>query len=185
VDWFTGNEVSRRLAFPGRLVVHRPAANNDFFFTKVFGDGEYIAAGQLKIPPHKHKPSKMTKDNTYVFYVIEGAVTFKVHESSYVLCSGGMILVPRGNTYYIQNIADRDAKLFFAQARRVSAEEEAPPEVLPAMDAESTVTPQRRRSNSAGQGPRRSDSAGQAPTTARFSSERAPPAGKRAASKRT
>ena len=86
VDWFTGNEVSRRtfrhlysfpffrfpdlhpagLAFPGRLVNHRPAANNDFFFTKVFGDGEYIAAGQLKIPPHKHKPSKMTKDNTYV-----------------------------------------------------------------------------------------------------------------------
>ncbi|KAF8275119.1 Mif2/CENP-C like-domain-containing protein [Lactarius quietus] len=184
IDWFTGSEVSRRLAFPGRLVGHRPAANNDFFFTKVFGDGEYIAAGQLKIPPHKHKPSKMTKDNTYVFYVIEGAVTFKVHESSYVLCSGGMILVPRGNTYYIQNIAERDAKLFFAQARRVSADEEAPPEVLPAMDAETTATPQRRPSNSAGQGPRRSDSAGQAPTTARFSSERAPPAKKRAASTR-
>ncbi|KAH9005048.1 Mif2/CENP-C like-domain-containing protein [Lactarius hatsudake] len=185
VDWFTGNEVSRRLAFPGRLVGHRPAANNDFFFTKVFGDGEYIAAGQLRIPPNKHKPSKMTKDNTYVFYVIEGAVTFKVHESSYVLCTGGMILVPRGNTYYIQNIAERDARLFFAQARRVSAEEEAPPEVLPAMDAETTVTPQR-RSNSAASGPaqRRSNSIGQAPTTARFSSERAPP-GKRAASTRT
>jgi centromere protein C len=84
IDWFTGNEVSRRtlntsavcdklsqtglagLAFPERLVNHRPAANNDFFFTKVFGDGEYIAAGQLRIPPKKHKPSKMTKDNTYV-----------------------------------------------------------------------------------------------------------------------
>ena len=130
--------------------------------------------------------------------MIEGAVTFKVHESSYVLCTGGMILVPRGNTYYIQNIAERDAKLFFAQARRVSAEEENPPEVLPAMDAESTATP-RRRSNSGGgqpqrrsgngggggggQAQRRSDSAGQAPTTARFSSERAPP-GKRAASTR-
>ena len=57
---------SAGLAFPGRLVNHRPAVNNDFFFTKVFGDGEYIAAGQLRIPPHKHKPSKMTKDNTYV-----------------------------------------------------------------------------------------------------------------------
>ena len=126
----------------------------------------------------------MPEIHQQVFYVIEGAVTFKVHESSYVLCTGGMILVPRGNTYYIQNIAERDAKLFFAQARRVSAEEEAPPEVLPAMDAGSTVTPQRRRSDSAGQAPRRPDSAGQAPTTARFSSERAPPAGKRAASKR-
>jgi len=222
IDWFTGNEVSRRtfsisthllfpdlhpagLAFPERLVGHRPAANNDFFFTKVFGDGEYIAAGQLRIPPNKHKPSKMTKDNTYVgarlsshitnfpscprsirqqvFYVIEGAVTFKVHESSYVLCTGGMILVPRGNTYYIQNIAERDAKLFFAQARRVSAEEEAPPEVLPAMDAETTVTPQRRSNSAAsGQAQRRSNSAGQAPTTARFSSERAPP-GKRASTR--
>ncbi|KAI0256597.1 Mif2/CENP-C like-domain-containing protein [Lactifluus subvellereus] len=172
IDWFTGNEVSRRLAFPGRLVNHRPAANNDFFFTKVFGDGEYIAAGQLRIPPHKNKPSKMTKDNTYVFYVIEGAVTFKVHESSYVLCTGGMILVPRGNTYYIENITERDAKLFFAQARRVSAEEENPPEVLPAPDHEATTSPQRR-----------SNSLGQAPVTARVSSERIGP-GKRAASTR-
>jgi centromere protein C len=32
----------------------------------VFGDGEYIAAGQLLIPPKMNKPSKMTKDNTYV-----------------------------------------------------------------------------------------------------------------------
>jgi hypothetical protein len=47
-------------------VNHRPAANNDFYFTKVFGDGEYIAAGQLLIPPKMNKPSKMTKDNTYV-----------------------------------------------------------------------------------------------------------------------
>jgi centromere protein C len=172
IDWFTGNEVSRRLAFPGRLVNHRPAANNDFYFTKVFGDGEYIAAGQLRIPPKMNKPSKMTKDNTYVFYVIEGAVMFKVHESSYILCTGGMILVPRGNTYYIENMADRDAKLFFAQARRVSAEEEAPPEVLPASDREATTAPQQR-----------SNSLGQAPVTARLSSERAPP-GKRAASTR-
>jgi centromere protein C len=84
-----------------------------------------------------------------------------------------MILVPRGNTYYIENIAERDAKLFFAQARRVSVEEEAPPEVLPALDREPT-TPQRRRSNSIGQ----------APVTARLSSEKAPP-GKRAASARS
>lgn len=104
--------------------------------------------------------------------MIEGAVTFKVHESSYVLCTGGMILVPRGNTYYIENITERDAKLFFAQARRVSAEEENPPEVLPAPDQEATTSPQRR-----------SNSLGQAPVTARLSSERIAP-GKRAASTR-
>jgi centromere protein C len=103
--------------------------------------------------------------------VIEGAVTFKVHESSYLLCTGGMILVPRGNTYYIENVAERDARLFFAQARRVSAEEEVPPEVLPAPDREPT-TPHRR-----------SNSLGQAPVTARLSSEKAAP-GKRAPSTR-
>ncbi|KAI0053927.1 hypothetical protein FA95DRAFT_1551703 [Auriscalpium vulgare] len=164
VDWYSGQEVARRLVFPARHVKHRPAANNSFFFTKVFGDGEYVASGQLLIPPGGHKPSKMTKDNTYVFYVIEGAVTFKVHNSSYILCTGGMILVPRGNTYYIENIGKRDAKLFFAQARRVSAEEEGPPEVLP---AEAAPQP-------------RSSSVGQAPGTARLSSER--PIGKRGAS---
>jgi len=87
-----------------------------------------------------------------------------------------MILVPRGNTYYIENISERDARLFFAQARRVSAEEEAPPEVLPAPDREPTITPQRPQ--------QRSNSLGQAPVTARLSSERVPPA-KRAASTRT
>src|SRR5258708_33363225 len=79
-----------------------------------------------------------------VFYVIEGAVTFKVHESSYILCTGGMILVPRGKTYYIENLAGRDGRLFFAQAGRVSAEEEAPPEGLPASDREATTGPQQR-----------------------------------------
>ena len=54
------------LAFPSSHVNPRPAANNEFFFQKIFGDGEFIAAGQLRIPPNGHKPSKMTKDNTYV-----------------------------------------------------------------------------------------------------------------------
>ena len=67
---------SAGLAFPGRLVNHRPAANNDFFFTKVFGDGEYIAAGQLLIPPKMNKPSKMTKDNTYVRLLLSFRVTW-------------------------------------------------------------------------------------------------------------
>ena len=74
----------------------------------------------------------------------------------------------RGNTY-IENMAGRDAKLFFAQALRVSAEE-AMLEVLPASDREATMVPQQR-----------SNSLGQAPVTARLSSEGGQP-GKRAAS---
>jgi centromere protein C len=67
-----------------------------------------------------------------VFYVIEGAVTFEVHESSYILCTGGMIIIPRGNSYYIENITERVTRLFFAQMRRVATDEEQPPDIQPA-----------------------------------------------------
>ena len=56
-------------------------------------------------------------------------MTFKVHETSYILCTGGSILVPRGNTYFIENICERDARIFFAQARRVDVEDNVQPEV--------------------------------------------------------
>lgn len=59
------------IAFTAKMVRPKAAANNDWFFQKVFGDGEFIAAGQLIIPPKGRKPSKGTKDNTYVrLYVI-------------------------------------------------------------------------------------------------------------------
>lgn len=54
------------IAFTARMVSPKPALNNDFAFQKVFGDGEFIAAGQLIIPVGGKKPSKGTKDNTYV-----------------------------------------------------------------------------------------------------------------------
>lgn len=46
------------------------AANSDWFYHKIFGDGEFIAAGQLVIPPKGMKPSKSTKDNTYVRFTL-------------------------------------------------------------------------------------------------------------------
>ncbi|KAH9952029.1 Mif2/CENP-C like-domain-containing protein [Amylocystis lapponica] len=124
IDYDNDEEVQKRLAFTAKMLTPKPAANHEFYFQKIFGDGDFIAAGQLIIPPNKQKPTKGTKDNTFVFYVIEGAVNFKVHRDSFVLTTGSMFLVPRGNMYYIQNISDRDAKLFFAQARKVSIEEE-------------------------------------------------------------
>ena len=75
--------------------------------------------------------------------MIEGAVNFKIHETSMVLCTGSMFMVPRGkcpplanaypfvdclsgvgNTYLIENICDRNAKLFFTQARKVVMSDE-------------------------------------------------------------
>ncbi|KII88134.1 hypothetical protein PLICRDRAFT_110586, partial [Plicaturopsis crispa FD-325 SS-3] len=124
LDYVTHIEVDRRIAFTASMVQPRPAANSAWSFQKVLGDDDFIAAGQLVIPPKVRKPTKSAKDNTYVFYVIEGAVNVTVHKTSLVVATGGMFLIPRGNTYSIEAISERDAKLFFTQARKVPASEE-------------------------------------------------------------
>ena len=52
-----------------------------------------------------------------------------------------MLWLPPGNVYYIQNICDRDARLFFAQARKMPEDYN--------QDAESDSEQQRSRSKSA------------------------------------
>jgi centromere protein C len=54
------------VAFTSGMLDPRPTANGDWSFQKVFGDADFIAAGVLVIPPKGRKPSKGTKDNTYV-----------------------------------------------------------------------------------------------------------------------
>jgi len=101
----------------------RPAGDGSFSYQKIFADHEFIAAGQLSVPPGSSKPGKSTKDNTYIFWVIQGTVRVRIHESDYVFAAGGMFMVPRGNVYHVQNIGQRDSKLFFTQARMIPAEE--------------------------------------------------------------
>ncbi|KAG2067490.1 hypothetical protein BDR04DRAFT_1144288 [Suillus decipiens] len=124
IDYVTEEPVLRRIVYTAKKIDPKPAAGGGWFFQKIFGEGDFIAAGVLRIPPQGRKPSKGTKDNTYVFYVIEGAVAAVIHESQYIVATGGMFIVPRGNTYYIENISDRDAKVFFTQARQVSVDED-------------------------------------------------------------
>ncbi|TBU35568.1 Mif2/CENP-C like-domain-containing protein [Dichomitus squalens] len=114
-----GKEVERRVAFTAKMITPKAAAQGAFYFQKIFGDGDYLASGVLYIPPNSTKPTKSTKDNTFVFFVIQGAVKFCVHQTNFILATGGMFMVPRGNVYYIQNICDREARLFFAQARKM------------------------------------------------------------------
>ncbi|EJD53167.1 hypothetical protein AURDEDRAFT_148985 [Auricularia subglabra TFB-10046 SS5] len=128
-DYVTGELVQRRVAFTAAMVNPKPAEKNDFLFQKIFGDGDFIAAGQLVIPPGKKKPVKPSRDNSYVFYLIEGAVRFQVHQSEFVLTTGGMFMAPRGNYYLIKNVASRPAKVFFAQARKVAPEQNVAPAI--------------------------------------------------------
>lgn len=90
-----------------------------------------------------------------IFYVIEGAVECKVHRASFVLATGGMFMVPRGefiytifekktftpyfwpgNQYYIKNICEREVKIFFAQARKI---EENDMEAMPGIISRASV----------------------------------------------
>ncbi|TFK62351.1 hypothetical protein BDN72DRAFT_848766 [Pluteus cervinus] len=125
-----GLEYNRRLIMtPQRVRFHeRPAGN--WAFTKCLGgDSDFLAAGQLLVYPNCSKSLSNVKDYTYVFYIIEGTVTVKIHSGTYNLSTGGMFIVPPGNIYSVENTSSKEAKLFFAQARKVD-----PPVVIPTTD---------------------------------------------------
>ncbi|KAJ7923888.1 hypothetical protein B0H13DRAFT_2316054 [Mycena leptocephala] len=61
-----------------------------------------------------------------MFFIIEGAVHVTVCDNAFVLPSGGMFMVPRGSTYSIDNLMDRDVILFL-QARYPTAGEVSDP----------------------------------------------------------
>ncbi|KAG6853030.1 hypothetical protein C0991_007401 [Blastosporella zonata] len=171
LDYDTREEVERRIAFVAKGLQPTRIIEDSWKFMKAFGDADFIAAGILVIPPKVTKPTKQTKDNTYIFYVIEGAVNVMIHDSSRLLATGAMFIVPRGNSYFIENLCERDVKLFFTQARKVVE------------DVPTSIAPPRR--SSVGAGPSagaRSSSAGAAPVDTRLMSGAPPP--KRAASTR-
>ncbi|KAF7306529.1 CENP-C-C domain-containing protein [Mycena indigotica] len=124
VDFLSGEQIMRRVAFTSNMFDPQEArvTNPDdaWSFQKIFGDEDFMAAGQLTIPPKKKKPPKASKDNTYMFYIVKGAINVTVGTQSLILAQGGMFMVPRGNTYLIENISDREATLFFTQARKVA-----------------------------------------------------------------
>ncbi|KAG8708256.1 hypothetical protein FRC11_006615, partial [Ceratobasidium sp. 423] len=126
MDYATGREVERRIAFPGARVDFNPS-DGPFSFQKIFGDSDFFAAGVMKIPVGGKKPNKPSKENTFVFYCVSGAVEVKVHKSTFTIAPGGMFLAPRGNVYTIANVSQRDAYIFFAQSRKVLDDSEEPP----------------------------------------------------------
>jgi len=54
------------VTFTAKMVEPKVVMNSNYKFQKIFGDGDFIAAGQLVIPPGEQKPAKFAKDNTYV-----------------------------------------------------------------------------------------------------------------------
>ncbi|KAG9044550.1 hypothetical protein FS837_007955 [Tulasnella sp. UAMH 9824] len=120
IDYDTKQEIEKAIAQTAAMLNPKQPLNASYAFQKVFSDGEFVAGGVLEIPVGGKKPSKPARDNTYLFYCIEGAVRVMVHRSTFVIARNGMFMVPRGNQYYLENISDHSCKLFFAQARKVT-----------------------------------------------------------------
>ncbi|WWD16350.1 hypothetical protein CI109_100776 [Kwoniella shandongensis] len=118
-------EIHRKIAAPKKLLEPKMVQGGTFKYQKVFGEGQFMAAGVVYIPPGQKKATKPSKDNAYVFHVIQGAVQVTIHRTSFVMAPGGQFLVPRGNEYCIENISvNKEVQLFFAQARKIRAGEE-------------------------------------------------------------
>ena len=117
MDADTNTEVTMRIACTAAGIRPRPAFNQAFSYEKIFGISDFMAAGVLVIPEGGEKPAKPSKDNNYTFVVLRGVVQVMVHRTRFVIAAGGMFLVPKGNTYHIRNVAQREVRLFFAQAR--------------------------------------------------------------------
>ncbi|KAI9065446.1 hypothetical protein FKP32DRAFT_495729 [Trametes sanguinea] len=120
-----GQVVVRRIACTAKKIQARHAARNesndseaprDESVVHIFDERCVLRASHYILPPHGRTHTRCFQGNMFVFYVIEGAVKVRVHESSFVICAGGCFMVPSGNMHRIRNLCDRDAKLFRVQA---------------------------------------------------------------------
>ncbi|KIY70439.1 hypothetical protein CYLTODRAFT_488110 [Cylindrobasidium torrendii FP15055 ss-10] len=115
----------RRVVFPAKLVKSMPATvpNEGFAVLRALSDssaeGTFVASGHLEISGSKSP--KNTHDNTFIFYVVEGAVTVRIHKSYHTVTAGDLFLIPRENTYSIENISDKPSRLVFTQTRESSS----------------------------------------------------------------
>ncbi|SPO20863.1 related to inner kinetochore protein MIF2 [Ustilago trichophora] len=118
------------------------AANQQFRFEKLFNCGGLMATGILQLPPGTRKPTKPSKDNSFVFCVLQGALRATVHRKSFIVGPEGVFQVPSGNTYSLENICERDVKLFFAQCRKTKKVSEGDITTFTQMSDTSHGTPQ-------------------------------------------
>ncbi|GAA5938232.1 hypothetical protein JCM3775_002922 [Rhodotorula graminis] len=118
-SWEGDAEVSRRIAFTDKMMDPRPTFDKKFSYQKIYQELDYLAGGILTIPPNGEKALKPSKDNSYIFYCIQGSVSVTIHRTVFSIGPGGTFFVPRGNQYQIQATSNREVRLFFSQGRRV------------------------------------------------------------------
>ncbi|KAK3846359.1 MAG: hypothetical protein J3R72DRAFT_520163 [Linnemannia gamsii] len=109
--------VSRVVAESQSSIQFRNVQSGEYQFHRGLEDTDTVVSGTMKIKPDGRKPVNSGSNTSMVFYVIKGLVQVKVHETQFVLSTGGRFLVPRGNTYSIVNLSTKESTLFFVQTK--------------------------------------------------------------------
>ena len=66
-------------------------------FGKCFGEGDYVACGQMMILPGGEKPLKNAKANTMMFHMVSGSgLLVTVNDTAFEVRRDDQFMVPRG-----------------------------------------------------------------------------------------
>ncbi|KAF9126878.1 hypothetical protein BGW39_006280 [Mortierella sp. 14UC] len=115
---YGSNEVVTRVVAESQSSIQfRNVQSGEYQFHRGLEDADSVVSGTMKIKPDGRKPVNSGSNTSMVFYVIKGLVQVNVHETQFVLSTGGRFLVPRGNTYSIVNLSTKDSTLFFVQTK--------------------------------------------------------------------
>ncbi|KAF8938625.1 hypothetical protein BGZ47_008481 [Haplosporangium gracile] len=149
--------VSQDIAESKSSILFRNVQSGEYQLHRGLEDPGYVVTGTMKIKPNGRKPVNSGTNTSMVFYVIKGLVKVKVHESEFVVSTGGRFLVPRGNTYSIFNVSTKESTLFFVQTKqpRPDATETiataSPPAASISITATSSTQPSAKRRSEAGE----------------------------------
>ncbi|KAF9954122.1 hypothetical protein BGZ70_010670 [Mortierella alpina] len=117
IDHGTNKVIPRVIAESAHAVRFRDVEGGEYQFHRGLEDIDSVVSGTMKIKRGGKKPSKNGSPCSMVFYIIRGLVRVTVHESEFVLSTGGRFLVPRGNRYSITNLSRNECRLFFVQSK--------------------------------------------------------------------
>ncbi|KAJ3298535.1 hypothetical protein HK104_010590 [Borealophlyctis nickersoniae] len=119
LDYQTGKERIERIIATERSIDPRTMGHGDYRFEKIFSEGNFVAAGVLLLPKGSEKPNKNSLASAMIFVILSGQVEVTVHKNTFMIGTGSMFFVPRGNQYKVRNCGRGEARVFFCHAKEV------------------------------------------------------------------
>ena len=121
LNYKTKEEEVQRIVVTPDMLNPRTVGAGDYRFQKVFSEGDFLASGVLVLPKGAKKPSKNSHQSAMIFVVLSGQVEVQVHKTTFIIAQGSQFFVPRGNQYRIDNISNRESRLFFCHGKEIPA----------------------------------------------------------------